>query len=384
MTEDNEKNNNTEKNEHKRLVELFNEIRSLYARNIEFVEYQAYDFFPCWIIATYIFQWFESFPYVYLHSPKRSGKTKTLTLTSKLAHNSEFAVNMNQAVSYRIIEDRQPTLLIDEADYLSSEEKAELYKILNAGYKRGSYVYRCEVNGKKIDYRKWNVYCPKMLASVNELKEQFIDRCIIFHLVRSRNKEIANSIIRENVDDNGVKWEVWTSAIEQYILKLKPDIMDNFDNLDSDERMEEIIGRDRELWLPILAVAKTLNPEILENLINLALEKVARTREQEKETLENAIISELWNMVTEDSWVYVNDIHSRLKSKVEWEWLNPRTTGKTMRRLNFQLKHAGKGSMYLVKVDELKELARRYSVELTDNNDNSDNSDENDENEQDV
>jgi hypothetical protein len=288
---------------------------------------------------------------------------------------------MSQAISYRIIEDNKPTLLIDEADIIGKEEKVELYKILNAGYKKGSYVYRCETEGKKIEIRKWNVYCPKMLASVDELKEQFIDRCITFHLVRSRNKEIVNTSIKEDIDDRGIKWEVYRSGLEQYVIKLKKEILKNFEEIDKDKRMEEIIGRDRELWLPILALGKTLSLEIYSNLMNLALEKVERTREQEKETLENAIITELFDMVKEDTWVYVNDVHVRLKLKPEWEWLNPRTSGKVMKRLNFQLKHDSKGSMYLIKLEELKELARRYSVELNDKSEVSDESDENEKNE---
>jgi hypothetical protein len=354
-----------EKTRLKILLDLFKEIRSIYLRNVEFVEYQAYDFFPCWIIGTYIFDDFESFPYVYINSPKRSGKTKTLLLTSKLAKNSINSVNISQASVYRIIEEKKPTLFIDEADYLSSEEKAELYKILNAGYKKGSYVYRCENVGKKIETREWNVYSPKMLASVDEMKEQFIDRCITFHLLRSRNKEISNSVIKENVDDKGIKWEFYRNGLEQYAIKLKEEILKNFDEIDSDERMEEIIGRDRELWLPILAIGKTLSSEIYANLINLALDKVARTKEQEKETIENAVIGVLLNIVSKDDWFPVKDIHTELKLKPEYsEWLNIRSVGKVMKRLNFQLRKTNIGSFYYIKKQDLEELAKRYGVEV--------------------
>lgn len=363
MEEDIEENDNAEKTEHERLLEMFEVIRKNYLRNVEFVEREAYDFFPCWIIGTYIFKEFESYPYVYLHAPKRSGKTKTLTLTSRLARNSLFAVNISQASIYRVIEEREPTLFIDEADYLSREEKAEMGKILNSGYKKGAVVVRCEPKKNDFEIREWEVYCPKMVASVRELKDQFIDRCITIPLLRSRNKEIANSIIKENVDDEGIKWEVWRTAIGRYAEKNKKAILENFDKIDSDDRMEEIIGRDRELWLPILAIGKTLSQEIYVNLINLALGKVARTREQEKETLENALIEELLIMVKEDSWIMSRDIHSNMKLKPEWEWLNPRTTGKVLKRLNFRFKHSSKGNMYLVKMSELKELARRYGVE---------------------
>jgi hypothetical protein len=351
------------------ILKLFKEIKSLYARNIEFVEYGAYDFFPCWIIGTYIFESFDSFPYVYLHAPKRSGKSKTLLLTSKLAKDSINAVNVSQASVYRVLEERRPTLFIDEADYLSSEEKAELYKILNAGYKKGASVLRCESNGKKFEIKEWNVYCPKMLASVDELKEQFIDRCITFPLLRSRNKEIANSVIKESVDDKGVKWEVWRSGTEEYANKIKSFILKNLEEIDADKKMEEIIGRDRELWLPILAIGKTLEPEVYATLINLALEKVARTREQEKETIEHAIINEVFAMTNENvikpnSWVYVKDISERMKLKPEWDWSNIRSIGKVMKRLDFLLRHTNQGSMYFIDKTRLEDLARRYGVDL--------------------
>jgi len=351
------------------ILKMFKEIRSIYARNIEFVEYGAYDFFPCWIIGTYIFEDFDSFPYVYLHAPKRSGKSKTLLLTSKLAKDSINSVNVSQASVYRVLEERRPTLLIDEADYLSSEEKAELYKILNAGYKKGASVLRCDTVGKKIEIKEWNVYCPKMLASVDELKEQFIDRCITFPLLRSRNKEIANSVVKENIDDKGIKWEVWRSGIEEYANKIKGLILKNLEEIDADKRMEEIIGRDRELWLPILSIGKTLEPEVYASLINLALEKVARTKEQEKETIEHAIINELFAMINENlispnTWVFVKEISERIKLKPEWDWSNIRSIGKVMKRLNFLLRHTNQGSMYFIDKAKLEDIARRYGVDL--------------------
>ena len=68
-----------------------------------------------------------------------------------LAHNSLQADNISPAVIYRVVEDRKPTLLIDEADSAvgsgrgAESERAEAIRgLVNGGFGRTGKVIRCD------------------------------------------------------------------------------------------------------------------------------------------------------------------------------------------------------------------------------------------------
>ena len=101
-----------------------------------------------------------------------------------------------------------------------------------------------------------------------------------------------------------------------------------------------------------------------EELVKACQEKVEKVKEQEKESIEHIIIAELFGMVEEDTWVYTRNVHERLKEKPEWDWINVRTVGKVLKRLNFKMRHKTQGSTYFVTKKQLKELSRRYGVDI--------------------
>src|SRR5688572_455005 len=98
-----------------------------------------------WVVHTYAFPLREVTTYVGVVSPeKRCGKTTLLTLLSMLANRALVASNISPPAMFRVIEEVQPTLLIDEADSFL-QGKDELRGILNAGYSRESaYVVRVD------------------------------------------------------------------------------------------------------------------------------------------------------------------------------------------------------------------------------------------------
>jgi hypothetical protein len=96
-----------------------------------------------WIVHTYAFTLRQVTTYIAVVSPeKRCGKTTLLELLGLLANRSLTAANISPSAMFRVIQETQPTLLIDEADtFLQGRD--ELAGILNAGYRKGnSYVVR--------------------------------------------------------------------------------------------------------------------------------------------------------------------------------------------------------------------------------------------------
>ena len=121
---------------------LLSDLRDVIRRYVVLPEMAA-ETLALWVVHTYAFTLRQVTTYIGVVSPeKRCGKTTLLELLGLLANRSLTAANISPSAMFRVIEDTQPTLLIDEADTFL-EGRDELAGILNAGYRKGnSYVVR--------------------------------------------------------------------------------------------------------------------------------------------------------------------------------------------------------------------------------------------------
>jgi hypothetical protein len=186
-----------------------------------------------WCAHTYAFELRDVGTYIGIESPeKRCGKSTLLGVLRRLVNRPVMAANISSPAFFRVIEETQPTLLIDEADtFLAGND--ELRGILNAGYSRETaYVIRVqserakgqnvkaktqrlkrreESEGKgedlhaetqslerredsKIESRilneeesrlaSFSCWCPKAMAAIGRLPDTLADRCIVIRMQR--------------------------------------------------------------------------------------------------------------------------------------------------------------------------------------------------------
>src|SRR2546425_3293010 len=149
--------------------------------------------------------------YVGIESPeKRCGKTTLLGIFGKLVNRPVMAANISSPAFFRVIQEMQPTLLIDEADTFL-RRKSDLRGILNAGNSRETaYVMRVANQKRDRDKResvgaserqnagsrapwqsscatrlaRFSCWCPKVMAAIGRLPETLADRCIIIRMQR--------------------------------------------------------------------------------------------------------------------------------------------------------------------------------------------------------
>ncbi len=152
-----------------------------------------------WTPHTYAFQLREISTYLGVESPeKRCGKTTLLAVLGKLVSRPVMAANISSPAFFRVIEEMQPTLLIDEADAFL-KKRSELRGILNAGYTRDT-AYVMRVSNQKSDPHgekseggsrlvRFSCWCPKVMASIGRLPETLADRCIAIRMQRKTSQE---------------------------------------------------------------------------------------------------------------------------------------------------------------------------------------------------
>ena len=105
-----------------------------------------------WVLHTYGFRLRDVTTYIGVESPqKRCGKTTLLTVLSEVVNRPVVASNISSPAFFRVIEEKRPTLMIDEADTVLHRND-ELRGILNAGYKRKTaYVVRVASEARNVE-----------------------------------------------------------------------------------------------------------------------------------------------------------------------------------------------------------------------------------------
>jgi hypothetical protein len=254
-----------------------------FIRRFVVVSDQQRDALALFVAHTHALDAADTTPYIDVVSPlKRCGKTRLLEVLELLVHEPLPAVNASTSALFRTIEKRQPTLLLDEVDAIFSPkggDKEELRGILNAGYRRGAFVYRMG-GPHRTTLEKFPVFCPKVLAEIiGNLPDTIRDRSIPIHLQRrTKTERIERFHHREiapqahELRDRIVKW---LRPQLPYLRSLRPALPDELDD------------RAQDIWEPLLAIAQIVGGEWPERarLAALALSTGA-AREDDSDTVQ--------------------------------------------------------------------------------------------------
>ena len=173
-------------------VALYEKLRAHLNKYIYLRDPKVYDFLALWIMGTYVFRVFRYYPYVHLHGEKQSGKSILLEVLEPIVFNGSMMVGSTAAAIFRKIENESPTLLLDEAEYLTSGDRDRnraLMEVLKSGHNHKGRTERC--GSEKEGYRpiSFATYCPKIIGGINPLDDVLGDRAIPIRMVRKEDGE---------------------------------------------------------------------------------------------------------------------------------------------------------------------------------------------------
>jgi hypothetical protein len=192
---------------------LLDEIEGVLKGHVVLPKWAA-ETLALWCVHTYAFELRDVGMYIGIESPeKRCGKSTLLGVLRRLVNRPVMAANISSPAFFRVIEETQLTLLIDEADtFLAGND--ELKGIWNAGYSRETaYVIRVQHERSKAEGGKREVqsqenatgipqfgsrslneeesrlasfscWCPKAMAAIGRLPDTLADRCIVIRMQR--------------------------------------------------------------------------------------------------------------------------------------------------------------------------------------------------------
>jgi hypothetical protein len=230
---------------------LLEDVRRFIRRHVVLDDAQSVAL-TLWVAHTHVFDAFARTPYLAISSAeKRSGKSLLLEVLGLLIRDPLPTANISDAALFRVIEERKPTLLIDEIDAVfgkKAREREEFRGILNAGYRRGATTHR--MGGKNnTALQTFSVYCPKAFAGIGDcLPDTIADRAIPIRLKRRTRDEPGERFRLRVVEPEGLnlrdRLAVWLEPNQDYLPGVWPDLPDELDD------------RAQDVWEGLLAVAE--------------------------------------------------------------------------------------------------------------------------------
>lgn len=386
-------------------ADVFYSVLNAWCEFLEFSSHQEYIFRTLWDISTYFAHIFRTFPYDYIGGVKGTGKTKALMLHAAICFNAILSGNMTTAAIYRLIQNARATLLIDETERLAGrdvdkERALDFRNILLFGYKKGSRVYRVEKSGtgksERLITKPYEVYGPKALANIKGIGDILADRCKITIMPRAKGEQG-----KREIDLDNPRWTELRDRLYRFYLAYWREIKAIYDGFsEHDELVNVGTDRERELWTPILALARffdghlvnvqselcedsvcdkythtrllktiyTNTPSSLtECVIGLAQEnaKIKHTEEM-AETGEFILLQVLLAHITESNYYRVKVLRDKMATYFDetQDWLTTRWVGNALRRLGFMEKRrVGPGYEYRLDPKTVKDIAGRLGVE---------------------
>jgi hypothetical protein len=168
---------------------LLDELTHAFHRYLSLPEGAA-EGMALWIMFAHAFNVADVSPRLALLSPiHECGKTTALTVLHQLVPKPLQVGNTSSAAIFRIIQERQPTLLLDEMDtYLDGNDP--LRGILNSGHTpESAVVLRNTVVGDTYKPECFSTWTPIALARIGRLAPTLASRSIIIPMRRKRPDE---------------------------------------------------------------------------------------------------------------------------------------------------------------------------------------------------
>jgi hypothetical protein len=219
-----------------------------------------------WAIATWLMDVFETFPALALTSPQmRCGKTRILELLECVCQRPLRAANISEAALFRVVEQEQPTLLIDEQQQLRTrdERSAAVHDLLCAGYRRGGFAIR--MGGPHRDeYQRFSVFSPKAIALIGKMTDVLMDRSIE---VPMRRRTKAEKIHRFIFARAYAEADPFRRQLLRWATDHRDGVREAYFTLPLPEWLED---REAELWSPPLAVARAAIPDRIGEVESIA------------------------------------------------------------------------------------------------------------------
>lgn len=212
-----------------------------------------------WIQGTYFFAVMGAFPILNIMGPSESGKTRLGLCLTSMSYHGEPTLDITEAGIFRAKEELKPTIVIDEAEYLSDPESHKKIKLLiNASYAKGlGFVHRYDDFGGARVRVKFDLYSPMSIIAIKPLIGITASRSVAISMERT-DSDMSKA--------SGYKYKALRDKLYALKFTLSPEVWRIYNTLDI---TEYVTARFDELFRPMFTMTKIFGTDEEYNLIGI-------------------------------------------------------------------------------------------------------------------
>ncbi len=264
------------------ILQLFNGLRRQFIYYVDLPKADSYcisSLLTLWTFMTYFYRQFPAVPYLHIQGPYGSGKSQVLLLLQQVVFRPILSSSVTGPLLFRSLHDNGGVLLLDEAEnfYQRDGQGSEILPVLLAGYKRGGRATRLEAIGDTYQPKAFDVYGPKAFGSANRLPPALASRSVTIHMTRASSTAPQP---RRSINSPPTAWGRLRDDLYTMVFAHGQKIMGLVGRRDI---CGDMLGRDFELWQPILAIASLIEKQGEKGLVKKMREFALRTIEENKE-----------------------------------------------------------------------------------------------------
>src|SRR6266567_2241997 len=212
-------------------VGILNDIESFLRRFLVMTDAQ-FAGVTLWIAHTHGFKAAIWTPYLAVTSAeKRCGKSRVLEVVSYLVRSPWQTSGASAAGLFRQIEQKRPTLLLDEMDALFKGDKEmsqAVRGVLNAGAHCKGTVARVVGKGTEMTTKDFHCFCPKAIAGIGHLPDTVADRSLPIRLKRKLQGEKVERLRERTIAPQAAplreQISMWIEELLPILRDVEPEI----------------------------------------------------------------------------------------------------------------------------------------------------------------
>lgn len=344
----------------------FQNIKEIFIKYSEMKEENWYLILPLWVIGTYFYTIFETYPYLSFEGLKNTGKSKTTRIVTRFAFNGILSLDLSEATLFRDIESLRCTLGIDEAEILKDKEKSRAIRaILNAGYYKGARVGRQEKTQKGgFLTRYYETYSPKAIANTMGLEDTLESRAIKIRMLRAKG---PSGLILDT--ENSENWNELRHTLYCFALSYFKEIRNIYLY---DPSVKIANNRYNDLWCPLLSIAKFIHKDDgrgFTTIKKFAEEQIGLSQEDSLDDNRTALLRALQDLTKDgDRTCCTDDIISAMgtyldlkeQESIDKRWIGWRLSDFNLNKKEGEKTRLAKGFLYRFKKKDIEDVIQRF------------------------
>jgi len=340
-------------NEYSSQSELVNEIRAFIHRYVDVPTFWE-EMIAHYVLMTWVFDKFSAVPYLRFLGEPGTGKSRLLQIGLHLTHKGISAGGATTSSPlFRIIDYFHGTVILDEADYKTSQAWSDHVKILNSGYMKGCPVLRSEKVGDTFEPHAFTVFGPKVIANRSRFEDHALEtRCITLEMQQGEvRKDIPRQLPATFFDE--------ARELRNKLLRWR---FDNYARITPNElALLQLDPRLTQIGTPLYSVSESaqFQKELASFLERFGVEQRIQRPE--------AVVLEAILRLSNASGLRVGEVAKKAQGIAqnfgfEPDEFSPRRVGELIRSFGFHTHKQRDGYHFSATAERLKELSEYYGI----------------------